>query len=112
MTPYKRVNQLGEMENYHNYCLSADRVAIENVFGIIKGRWRRLQYINTYSIAKAIEITTAVCILHNYCYLNSDEWNGEICEEIRRNEDFIMDNRQETQLGKRKRDEIARQLYI
>lgn len=73
MTPYKGTN-LNRMKKYHNYMLSKDRVAIENVFGLVKGRWRRLFFINVYSIAKAIEIATAACILHNFCYLNKDDW--------------------------------------
>jgi hypothetical protein len=48
ITPYSRRNNLTRREKHHNFCLSGDRVCIENTFGILKGRWARLQYINTY----------------------------------------------------------------
>ncbi|KAK5648298.1 hypothetical protein RI129_003190 [Pyrocoelia pectoralis] len=57
----------------HNYLLSADRVAIEHTFGLVKGRWRRLFFINTYSVSKAVEIANAAFILHNLCYMHGDE---------------------------------------
>lgn len=110
MTPYKQTPRFGIVERNHNNALSADRVAVENIFGIIKGRWRRLRYVNTYSICKSIEITTAACVLHNYCYLNNDEWDGEVFEEKRFLEIEGPDNREETRLGKLKRDRIARSL--
>jgi hypothetical protein len=48
ITPYSRRNNLTRREKHHNFCLRGDRVCIENTFGILKGRWARLQYINTY----------------------------------------------------------------
>lgn len=42
---------------------------------LIKQRWRRLHNINT--ISKAIEITTAACVLHKFCYLCNDELQTE-----------------------------------
>jgi hypothetical protein len=49
MTPYKRIHALTRVQRNHNYHLSADRVAVENIFARIKGRFRRLiyNYINT-----------------------------------------------------------------
>lgn len=69
MSRYKGDN-LNRMHRHHNYCLSSEIVKIEHCFGGYKGRWRRVQYINTYNICKAIEIATAACVLHNFCILN------------------------------------------
>jgi hypothetical protein len=110
MTPYRQNANLGRTEKRHNNILSSDRVVIENCFGILTGRWRRLQFINTYCISKSIEIATAACVLHNFSYLNNDEWDGELFREplerlIIRNNDM-----EQTRLGKQKRDRIARLL--
>lgn len=67
MKPYRDART--RIQRHHNYVLSADRVCIEHTFGILLGRWKRLQFINTYSVSKAIEIVTAACVLHNYCYV-------------------------------------------
>jgi hypothetical protein len=97
-------------EKHHNFCLSRDRVCIENTFGILKGRWARLQYINTYSVSKAIEISTVACVLHNFCYLNNDEWQYDIYEDMLNEEEYVNNNREEFRLGNEKRNNIAMNL--
>lgn len=90
------------IQRHHNYVLSADRVCIQHTFGILLGRWRRLQFINTYSVSKAIEIVTAACILHNYCYINNDIWEN-VFEFENVEEDY-------NPFGAIKRDRIAESL--
>lgn len=109
MTPYKENDNLTRLEKHHNYCLSSARVVIEHAFGLLKGRWRRLIYINTYNICKTIEIAIAALVLHNFCILNADLW----IEEVHNEEDrFIMDGLPVIQQeGRAKRDRIARNLY-
>jgi hypothetical protein len=65
------------MQRKHNFILSSARVVIENIFGIVKGRWARLQFINTYNVSEA------ACILHNFCLLHSDQWTGEVIQDNR-----------------------------
>lgn len=107
MTPFRRTGNMDRIQRNHNYCLSSDRVIIENSFAALKGRWRKLQYINTYSISKAIEIVTAACILHNFCILTGDLWNEPIEPNDDHETEIEDDTRRETRLGKEKRDEIA-----
>ncbi|XP_044760416.1 putative nuclease HARBI1 [Coccinella septempunctata] len=111
MTPYKQNNNLTREQKYHNQCLSSSRVVIENTFGILKGRFRKLQFINTYCVAKAIEIVTAACVIHNFCYLNNDEWEEDICVLEERNFDQENQHNNDRELGKLKRDRIAHELY-
>lgn len=110
MTPYSRRHNLNRVQQHHNYCLSADRVRIENTFGILKGRWGRLKFINTYSVSKAIEIVTAACVLHNFCYLNTDEWHNEEHEQYDQNEEDVVDDREAYRRGNEKRNFIATNL--
>jgi hypothetical protein len=89
LTPYTRSrrHQLTRDEKHHNFCLSSERVAIENAFGLLKGRWRILQFINVYSLKKAVKITVACCALHNFCLLNDD-----VCQDYNENSDSEEDD--------------------
>lgn len=49
-----------------------NRVPIENVFGLIKGRWRRLKYIDVNEPKKVALRINAACVLHNFCFLQDD----------------------------------------
>lgn len=105
MTPYK--DPRTQIQRNHNNMLNADRVCIEHAFGLLKGRWRRLIFINTYSISKAVEIVTPACVLHNFCYLNADLW-----EEYLENDEFYdcRNPRLDMNFGVIKRDRIAENL--
>ncbi|XP_031354778.1 protein ALP1-like [Photinus pyralis] len=110
MTPFKKHNNLSSIEKRHNYLLSADRVCIENAFGILKGRFRRLKFINCYSISKSVEIISASCVLHNFCYINHDKWTTEFEDNKQTIEDGVLHrdfDRQQFALGKEKRGRIA-----
>lgn len=111
LVPYRKTANLTRLQKHHNYRLSSARIAIENVFGLVKGRWRRLLYVNTFSISKAIEIITAACVLHNFCYMANDEWIGEIIHDVWQANQILDNNVQEAQLGKAKRDRIALMLF-
>lgn len=112
MTPYKRNQQLNRMQRNHNYWLSAAIVNVENVFARIKGRWRRLVYINAYSISKCVEIATAACVMHNICYMNKDQWENDLYydNDLVEAEHIRVTNAEETHLGNLKRVRIAQQL--
>uniref|UniRef100_A0A8D8WK66 DDE Tnp4 domain-containing protein n=1 Tax=Cacopsylla melanoneura TaxID=428564 RepID=A0A8D8WK66_9HEMI len=52
--------------------ISCKRVVIENAFGLLKGRWKRLHYIDVNTVEKICSRITAACVLHNFCILQDD----------------------------------------
>ncbi|KAJ8320878.1 hypothetical protein KUTeg_002465 [Tegillarca granosa] len=75
------LNRIGDRDNGHlsrqqrhfNTCLSTTRVVVERSFAALKGRFRRLQYIDTQAVRTAVDMILVCCILHNICILNADE---------------------------------------
>ncbi|KAG0441025.1 hypothetical protein HPB47_016068 [Ixodes persulcatus] len=51
----------------YNLKLSQTRVRIENAFGLLKGRFRQLLYLEFWSVNKATQFILACCVLHNLC---------------------------------------------
>jgi hypothetical protein len=74
MTPYKDHGHLTNVQRRYNTALSGTRIVVEHTFGILQGRWRILHFINVNSTLKAVNILTACCVLHNFCYLQDDIW--------------------------------------
>lgn len=60
-----------------NYMLSRSRITIENTFGRLKGRWRRLQKRIDMSIDIVPQLVTACCVLHNICERERDPFLHE-----------------------------------
>lgn len=39
---------------------------------LLKGRWRKLRYLDCLDLVIAVQIISAACVLHNYCLLHDD----------------------------------------
>lgn len=65
MTPYKDNGYLTQEQKKFNYVLSSTRVFIEQAFGILKKKFRILNYIELQNIALAKQIIMACLVLHN-----------------------------------------------
>ena len=72
LTPYRDNGHLTLDEKRYNRLLSANRVTIERSFGLLKGRFKRLQYLVTAEVETALKIILACCVFHNICILNCD----------------------------------------
>lgn len=72
LPPFKDYGNITRMQIQYNKVHSKTRVKIENCFGLLKGRWRRLKYITVYKIEKASNIVMASCALHNFCLIIND----------------------------------------
>ena len=95
LTPYRNNGHLTRDEVKYNECLSGSRVVIENAFGILKGRFRRLQFIDMADILYITKTIVNGCILHNICIVDGDTlddyFNEENEQEFNGNA-FIVDN--------------------
>lgn len=81
ITPFKDYGNLRIRHRKFNTKHSKTRVSIENTFGLLKGRWRRLLFIDTCDLKMASMIILACCVLHNFCLLNEDFLDDCINEE-------------------------------
>lgn len=61
-----------EEQKIFNTSHSKCRVSIERAFGLLKGRFRRLFYIDCLKPASIVSYIIASCILHNICLQNDD----------------------------------------
>ena len=85
MTPFRESQLRAEgpgqadiaSKRHYNRKMSSARVVVEHAFGLLKGRFRRLTYLETKSIKKAVDLTTVSCILHNICIQHDDQWENE-----------------------------------
>ncbi|VEN52801.1 unnamed protein product [Callosobruchus maculatus] len=79
---------LSEPQKLFNRKLSQSRIVIENAFGILKGRFRRLKFLETKRLDLIALLIISSCILHNLCILNNDLYDGPI-EENEQNDQSL-----------------------
>lgn len=72
LTPFRRVGLLTREQTNYNIALSSTRVAIERAFGLLKGRFKRLQHINVAGLEHTCNIIMSCCVLHNLCIRQGD----------------------------------------
>lgn len=69
---FKNDARLTHDQQHFNTMLSKARVVIENSFAYLKGRFRRLKYLETVRMDFICLLITTSCILHNVCIMNGD----------------------------------------
>lgn len=108
LTPYRDNGHLNDVQNNYNYKMSSIRSVIERAFGRLKGKFRRLKYLDIGDPDFGTQIIAAACVLHNFLILNEsvEDVIEEVVEEYLPNlEVDIADEG-----GNDKRDQIANML--
>ncbi|VEN45580.1 unnamed protein product [Callosobruchus maculatus] len=85
---FKDNGNLSEPPKLFNRKLPQSRIVIENAFGILKGRFRRLKFLETKRLDLIALLIVSSCILHNLCILNNDLYEGPI-EENEQNDQSL-----------------------
>lgn len=67
VTPFTDTGFLSEEQKLFNKRHSSKRVVVENAFGLLKGRFRRLRGLENWNLTLCAEIILGSCILHNIC---------------------------------------------
>ncbi|KAI4471954.1 hypothetical protein MML48_1g17594 [Holotrichia oblita] len=73
LKPYRDNGHLTEQQTRFNQTLAAQRSAIERAFGLLKGRWRKLKYLDMSLPDKIPEVITCACMLHNFIIINHED---------------------------------------
>jgi hypothetical protein len=71
MTPFRHNNRLNASEREYNFRHSSARMVIENAIGQLKGKWRRLKFLEIQNIDNAKLFIIAACCLHNFLIRNN-----------------------------------------
>ncbi|KAF0294617.1 putative nuclease HARBI1 [Amphibalanus amphitrite] len=83
MTPY-RANRLPPSDArkyYYNTKMEQTAEVGRRAVGVMRARFRRLSFVDTKSVKKAVMLTCASCVLHNMCLTLEDRWGEELVEE-------------------------------
>ena len=85
MKPFTDNPNLTPQQKWFNYRISRARIVVENAFGQLKARWRRLLKRNDMAIEHIPTVISACCILHNICEIHgksfNDTWLENDCTE-------------------------------
>ena len=73
----------------YNEILSSKGQIIERVFGLLKGRSRRLKHIDMRNVLEMCGLIMATCILHNVCILSEEE-----CQDFLKADNEQIQNQQ------------------
>lgn len=88
LTPYRDNGHLTAVQKRFNTYLSANRVVIERAFGLLKGRFRRLKYLDT-ELENGVDIILSCCILHNICLMNHEDVSEFLEQDIVDNDNIM-----------------------
>ncbi|XP_067142884.1 putative nuclease HARBI1 [Centruroides vittatus] len=72
IVPYKDYGNLTVKQKNFNRKHSSIRVVVEQTIGLLKGRFRRLKYLDMENISSMSKVVMTSCILHNLCINQGD----------------------------------------
>lgn len=74
--PFKDFGNLTDQHKIFNYIHSSTRIVVEQAFGLLKGRFRKLRCFDNRSLNAVKIFVVAAAILHNMCITFDDLWVG------------------------------------
>lgn len=117
MKPYPFSDEMDEKKKHFNLKLSSARRVVENAFGHLKARFRKVGKGLEVKITNCSTIIKACCVLHNFLNLHNDALNQKWVQDLRRAESIerreqpVCRNQQQTLEGQQIRDAIADHLW-
>lgn len=72
LTPFRDTGNLSDIQKKYNTTHASIRNTVERGFGLLKGRFTRLQYVNQTHTVTTVRTILCACILHNICILNDE----------------------------------------
>ena len=72
MTSFRNNGHLLANQIRFNNVLSSCRQIVECSISLLKGRWRKLSYLNHPSVKQMTKIIMRVCVLHNFALVHDD----------------------------------------
>ena len=84
MKPFPHNESLSMEQRTYNYRICRARIVVENAFGRLKARWRRLLKRLDADVEKIPAIITTCCILHNMCEVHGDSFSDNWMESVTR----------------------------
>ena len=82
LTPFRDNGHLSRQQVNYNNKHAKTRQTNERAFGLLKGRWRRLTFIEMKNINECPVIVAAACVLQNFCLLADEENIDEFLDEL------------------------------
>ncbi|XP_046408526.1 protein ANTAGONIST OF LIKE HETEROCHROMATIN PROTEIN 1-like [Ischnura elegans] len=79
--PFKDNGALSPQHLEFNFLHSSTRMVVEKAFGLLKGRFRRLKYLEISNIQMMTKIVLSCCVLHNICLEEGEDEDFMIDEE-------------------------------
>lgn len=75
ITPYRDTGHLTRAQITYNIKLSSIRNIIERAFGLLKGKFRRLHFLDISDFDLGNKMIAAACILHNFIIYTEEKWH-------------------------------------
>ncbi|XP_046567780.1 putative nuclease HARBI1 [Haliotis rubra] len=66
LVPFRDNGHLTAIEKTFNNAHSSTRVDIERCFGLLKGKFRKLKYLDMKNVREMPEVIITCCVLHNF----------------------------------------------
>ena len=88
MKPFTHGTVLTAQQKTFNYRICRVRIVVENSYGRLKARWRRLMKRNDMNIDNIPHAIIAACILHNICEIHGKSFNEAWLREIQPDPSF------------------------
>ncbi|KAK4872953.1 hypothetical protein RN001_014982 [Aquatica leii] len=107
MTPFRDNGHLTARESRYNTKLSSARSVIEQAFGRLKAKFRRLKDLDVCTAEMGTQVIAAACVLHNLTIeLEVDDEEYENDPQIIEEEDGVLNPQQNRQEAELKRNYI------
>ena len=72
MTPFRDNGHLTANQSRFNSRLSSVRQTVERCNRLLKGRWRKLQFLDHLDMELMVLCIISTCVLHNFCLTHDD----------------------------------------
>jgi len=81
IVPYRDTGRLTHRQRKFNHALSQSQCVIEHACALLKGRFKRLKYLDMVRVDLVPRVIMACCVLHNLCigqhdYLDDEDVEG------------------------------------
>lgn len=109
LTPFRNTGHLTNNQIRYNTKFSSIRSIIERAFGLLKGKRRRLKFLDMHDMELLNKVIISCCILHNFIICHQGGEADEIDDFVEEEQDvspIAINERRRHIMGERKREEI------